>query len=113
MHWASNSKSVRKASHLVSRNQRQAQGAANGTEQIVRPCPERKHRPCPTPGIGDTLPVCAHPTAIATAVNRLALLLALTLALSACGLKGPLYLPEPKAPEAAKAPANDDTKEKK
>ena len=46
-------------------------------------------------------------------MNRLALLLALTLALSACGLKGPLSLPEPKAPEPAKAPANDDTEEKK
>ena len=46
-------------------------------------------------------------------MNSLALLLALTLPLSACGQKGPLYLPEPKAPEAAKAPANDDTKEKK
>jgi predicted small lipoprotein YifL len=46
-------------------------------------------------------------------VNRLALLLALTLALSACGLKGPLYLPQPKAPAAAPAPDNTDTKEKK
>jgi predicted small lipoprotein YifL len=66
-----------------------------------------------THGIGDTLPACAQAATDTTTVNRAALLLALALAMSACGLKGPLTLPAPKAPAATPAPGNTDTKEEK
>jgi len=46
-------------------------------------------------------------------MHRAALLLVLALALSACGLKGPLTLPAPKTPAATPAPDNTDTQEKK